>query len=122
MIKYFLVIQMSFDGLMFRRITKLLSTYLIDAKINKVNQISTFDFVFLLYKEKQGKALIVSTNPSSSYITYLSKNEKESMYPTHFMTQLRHHIENSQIIECAQQGLDRVLKLSINLETNVTVL
>ena len=104
---------MSFDGLMFRRISKLLSTYLIDAKINKVNQISTFDFVFLLYKEKQGKALIVSTNPSSSYITYLSKNEKESMYPTHFMTQLRHHIENSQIIECSQQGLDRVLKLSI---------
>ena len=104
---------MSFDGLMFRNISKQLAEYLVGAKINKVNQISTFDFVFLLYKNKQGRALIVSTNPSSSYITYLSRNEKESMTPTHFMTQLRHHIENSEITECSQQGLDRVLKITV---------
>ncbi|MBQ9730724.1 MAG: NFACT family protein [Bacilli bacterium] len=113
MIELLLVINVSFDGLMFRRVTELLKEYLVGAKINKVNQVSTFDFVFLLYKDKKGKSMIVSTNPSSSYITYLYKNEKESMYPTHFMTQLRHHIENSEIIEVNQQGLDRVLKLSI---------
>jgi len=104
---------MSFDGLMFRRVSTLLKEYLLNAKINKVNQVSTFDFVFLLYKNKVGKAMLVSTNPSSSYITYLSKNEKESMYPTHFMTQLRHHIESSEIVDVEQQGLDRVLKISI---------
>lgn len=104
---------MSFDGLFFRRVSSLLKETLIGTRINKINQISTFDFVFVLYKDKTIKNLFISTNHSGSYITLVSKTEKESMFPTHFMTQTRHHIENSEIIAIEQQGLDRILKLSM---------
>lgn len=104
---------MSFDGLVFRRVSSLLKEHLVGAKINKINQISTFDFIMLLYKDKKGSSLLISTNHSGSYFTLQEKADKDAMYPSHFMTQLRHHVENSEIIDVEQQGLDRILKISI---------
>ncbi len=106
---------MSFDGLMFRRITKLLADKIVGCSINRIVQLAANDFVLSLYRSDFRDKLIISTNNNASYITISSQKYEDFMPANHFMSVLRHHLEGGVIIAIEQMGLDRILCITVRI-------
>ena len=105
---------MSFDGIIFNKVTNLLKNKILNCRINKIYQSSNTDYIFNLYSHSFSTNLIISVNNNASYISLVNDINEEKLEITHFMSILYHHINNGVIEDINQINNDRVLKLSIN--------
>lgn len=103
---------MGFDGLVFFRICALLKRDLSEGRLNKINQLSDQDYLFNIYANQENKQLLISLHPNYAHITISNKKWNDLMYPTHFVSLLRKHIEDSKIVKMEQIGLDRILRIT----------
>ena len=75
---------MSFDGFFVRKMVRELEESIVNGRINKVNNLSTDEFIFSVRKGKNLK-LFVSANPSSSRIQ-LTNNSYENPSTQYLMS------------------------------------
>ncbi len=110
---------MGFDGLMFRRISNLLQEKYQYSKINKIIELTSDSYLFLLYSPNYTSNLLISLNPSSSFITPFSGKYKVLDNQNHFTNLLKTHLEGSTIMSFEQLNNDRIMKITINKRNDI---
>lgn len=103
---------MPLDGISTRCLKNELS-YLIGAKINKINQPKKLDLVFNLYKNDNYK-LYLSANASSPRINLINDSPSNPMVPPNFCMVLRKHLQGGTILDIKQYKLDRVIQFDVS--------
>lgn len=105
---------MSFDGLVFNKVITLLNKTIINTKINKIYQISSTDFIFVLFNKNIKTNMVVSTNNYASYISLNENIDKQKNDKSHFVESLFHHLVNGIIRDIKQINNDRIVELSVD--------
>ncbi|MGX7068244.1 Rqc2 family fibronectin-binding protein [Gemella bergeri] len=103
---------MAFDGFFTRKIINELSQNLIQARINKINNISNDEFIFSIRKGKNLK-LFLSANSTSSRIHFTNIQYENPLSPSNFCTVLRKYLTNGIISDIIQVSNDRIIKIKI---------
>ncbi|HHU28220.1 TPA: fibronectin-binding domain-containing protein [bacterium] len=109
---------MGFDGLFFRRATKLLESELVGGRLNRIHQISNQEYLFNIYKGET-KAFLVSVHPNYAHFTISSDKWSDFLYPGHFVSLLRKHLEDGKIEEVTQIGFDRILEIKFQTKNDI---
>ena len=104
---------MAFDGLVFRRVTQLIAAKVTGARIERIGNLSNTDFVFELYQQGQHLPLLISTNPTASYFTFIPDQKFNFLTPEHFTNLLKIHLDGGVIQSIKQVNLDRILEIVI---------
>jgi predicted ribosome quality control (RQC) complex YloA/Tae2 family protein len=104
-----LVIDMSFDGNIVRKITQELRETLITGRINKIYQLSKYDLLFNINSPEGKKQLLISNSPAYSRIHLTEMNYEKPDTPPTFCMFLRKHLEGGIIKDIIQITNDRVI-------------
>ncbi|MDD3383482.1 MAG: NFACT family protein [Bacilli bacterium] len=110
---------MGFDGLMFRRISNLLQEKYRYSKINKIIELTSNSYLFLLYSPDYSSNLLISLNTNSSFITPFMGKYKAMDKQSHFTNLLKTHLEGSTIMSFEQLNNDRIMKIIINKRNDI---
>jgi len=104
---------MSLDGNMIRRLTKEFNQVLVTGRINKIYQISKYDFLFAINGKLGKQQLLISCSPNyaRTYITELKIERPET--PPMFCMFLRKHLDGGIIKEIYQIENDRIIVFEI---------
>ena len=108
------VIKMSFDGNLVRKLTKELDNYLTTGRIVKIYQLSAYDLLLMINKDKIKHQLIISASPNYARIHLTKFNTERPNTPPNFCMFLRKHIEGGIIKSITQNINDRVITISID--------
>ena len=103
---------MAFDGFFVRKMVKELEETILQGRINKVNNLSTDEFVFSIRKGKNLK-LFLSANPSASRIQLTNNSYENPSTPSNFCSVLRKYLTGGIIQEIKQVNNDRILVFKI---------
>lgn len=103
---------MAFDGFFVRKMVKELEESILQGRINKVNNLSTDEFVFSIRKGKNLK-LFLSANPSASRIQLTNNSYENPSTPSNFCSVLRKYLTGGIIQEIKQVNNDRILVFKI---------
>lgn len=103
---------MAFDGFFTRKMINELNKELEFGRINKINNISTTDFI-LSIRKNSNKKLLISINPQSSRIHITTHNYENPKTPSNFCTVLRKYLSNGFISSFEQINNDRIVKINI---------
>ncbi|MEN3002760.1 Rqc2 family fibronectin-binding protein [Dehalobacterium formicoaceticum] len=104
---------MPFDGLVMCTIQKELTDKIIFGKIVKIYQPERHTVLFKIRKGADSHQLLISAHPLAGRIHLTTDTKENPMTPPMFCMVLRKHLEGGRIIAIEQQGLDRVLHLSV---------
>lgn len=103
---------MAFDGFFVRKMVRELEESIVNGRINKVNNLSTDEFIFSIRKGKNLK-LFVSANPSSSRIQLTNNSYENPSTPSNFCSVLRKYLTGGIILEINQLNNDRIIIFKI---------
>ncbi|MGX7112411.1 Rqc2 family fibronectin-binding protein [Gemella cuniculi] len=103
---------MAFDGFFIKKLIKELTESLIQARINKVNNLSTDEFIFSVRKGKNLK-LFLSANPTSSRLQLTKNSYENPKTPSNFCSVLRKYLTGGIILDIEQLNNDRIVALKI---------
>lgn len=103
---------MALDGLVLQQIRKQLQL-VVPSKINKIQQVSDTEMLFSLRANNQNYKLMISCHSSYNRIHLTNRNYTTPEVPHNFVMVLRKHINGAIITSLQQQGLDRVLKFTL---------
>ena len=103
---------MAFDGFFVRKMVRELEESIVNGRINKVNNLSTDEFIFSIRKGKNLK-LFVSANPSSSRIQLTNNSYENPSTPSNFCSVLRKYLTGGIILEINQLNNDRIINFKI---------
>lgn len=103
---------MAFDGFFVRKMVRELEESIVNGRINKVNNLSTDEFIFSVRKGKNLK-LFVSANPSSSRIQLTNNSYENPSTPSNFCSVLRKYLTGGIILEINQLNNDRIIIFKI---------
>jgi len=94
---------------MLRKMLEFSQEKLVEASINSVSSLSSNEYLFSLYKNKQHYNFLLCINNNASYFTIL--DEKFERFPKEgsFVSLLNNHISNCKIISINQINSDRIL-------------
>ena len=99
---------MPFDGLFLHKMIQELKR-VETGRINKINQISTYDFIFNIRKNGRAENILISLHPEYSRIQF-SKMDFDTPYePTNLTMFLRKHLDGAIIRNIYQVSSDRVI-------------
>lgn len=103
---------MAFDGFFIRKIVKELEENILNGRINKINNLSTDEFVFSVRKGKNLK-LFLSANSSASRIQLTNNSFENPSTPSNFCSVLRKYLTGGIILEINQVNNDRIVIFKI---------
>ncbi|MBN2605266.1 MAG: NFACT family protein [Bacilli bacterium] len=104
---------MSFDGNILHKITDELHSVLLTGRINKIYQLSKYDFLFVINAKGSKEQLFISCSPSYSRIHLTEMNYEKPDYPPTFCMFLRKHLEGGIIEDIVQVSNDRIIIISV---------
>ena len=103
---------MAFDGFFIRKMVKELEENILYGRINKINNLSTDEFVFSVRKGKNLK-LFLSANSSASRIQLTNNSFENPSTPSNFCSVLRKYLTGGIILEINQVNNDRIVIFKI---------
>ncbi|MDQ0359355.1 Rqc2 family fibronectin-binding protein [Breznakia pachnodae] len=110
---------MALDGLVLYRISEKLKL-LQPAKINKIQQISNDEIIFILRTQGKNHKLMISCHSVYNRIHLTDKEYQTMEIPNNFLMVLRKHIDRSIVTNIDQLGLDRILKITIEVKDELS--
>ncbi len=105
--------QMSFDGIMTRRVVDEMKTALVGGRIVKIFQPGRFD-VLLQVRKAESLSFLMSVAPSAMRIQLTRADIEKPPHPPRFAMFLRKHAEGARIERIEQHGNDRVVVVRLN--------
>ena len=103
---------MAFDGFFIRKLVGEIEENILGAHINKINNISTDEFILTIRKRKNFKLLLSASSSSSRF--QLTKNTYENPNtPSNFCTVLRKYLIGGIIQSIEQINNDRIIVFKI---------
>ena len=103
---------MAFDGFFIRKMVKELEENILNGRINKINNLSTDEFVFSVRKGKNLK-LFLSASSSASRIQLTNNSFENPSTPSNFCSVLRKYLTGGIISEINQVNNDRIVIFKI---------
>lgn len=104
---------MALDGLFLHSIVSELSSKLIDARVNKVNQPEKDEIILQIRtKQNENLKLLISANSSYPKIHFTNFQKDNPQTPPLFNMVLRKYLNGSKIIDIKQYNNDRIVMLS----------
>jgi len=110
---------MALDGLVLHQISEKLKG-LQPAKINKIQQISNDEIIFNLRTQGKNHKLMISCHSVYNRIHLTNKEYKTVEIPSSFLMVLRKYLDRSIITNIEQLGLDRILKITIEVKDELS--
>ena len=101
---------MALDGAFLRQIKKELEEA-VDARVDKIHQVSKEELIFVLRLRGGSRKLYLSAGADSPRIHFTSTSFENPKAPPMFCMLLRKHLSGAKIVEIRQVGLDRVLQI-----------
>ena len=101
---------MALDGAFLRQIKKELEEA-VDARMDKIHQVSKEELIFVLRLRGGSRKLYLSAGADSPRIHFTSTSFENPKAPPMFCMLLRKHLSGAKIVEIRQVGLDRVLQI-----------
>ena len=111
--------MITFDALTLKAFIKESKDFLEGARIQKIQQPTRRDFIFVLRNQGESKKLYININPQMYHLCFMSEdNEKRRIIeipkqPPMFCMLLRKHLENSKICRVNQPENERIFELYI---------
>jgi len=103
---------MAFSGIVLASVMQELKSKIIEGRIEKIYQPEKFEINFLVHRNNIYR-LLISAHPVYSRI-HLTEGEKENpLSPPTFCMLLRKHLSGGRILKIEQEGLDRILRLTV---------
>ncbi|WP_461204337.1 Rqc2 family fibronectin-binding protein [Clostridium sp. DL1XJH146] len=102
---------MAFDGFFLRSIIDNVKDYLIDSKVDKINQPEKDEIILTCRKGRINKKLLISASSNYPRIHFSEINKKNPMKAPMFCMVLRKYLKNSKIIEIKQYDNDRIISM-----------
>lgn len=103
---------MAIDGILLSGICSELQNYL-PCKINKIQQVSSFELVLLIRANRSNHKLFISLHSQFNRINISNENYTTLETPSNFVMLLRKKMDGAIITKIEQVGLDRILLLSV---------
>ena len=103
---------MAFDGFFVKKMVKELEENILLGRINKINNLSTDEFVFSVRKGKNLK-LFLSANSNSSRLQLTNNSYENPSTPSNFCSVLRKYLIGGIILEITQVNNDRIVIFKI---------
>lgn len=110
---------MSFDGFVTRGIKEELAKLLFGGKITQVHQPERDEIVLSIRTFEQNYRLLLSASASNPRIHLTDKKKENPMTAPLFCMILRKHLCGGKIVEIAQEGFDRVIKIGVESYTEL---
>jgi predicted ribosome quality control (RQC) complex YloA/Tae2 family protein len=104
---------MPFDGLVMSAIQQELTDKIISGKILKIYQPERHTVILKIRKGSDSHQLLICAHPMVGRIHFTAETKENPLTPPMFCMVLRKHLEGGRIAAIEQQGLDRVLHLSV---------
>lgn len=106
---------MSYDGLVMRAVALELNKLLAGARIDKIYQPSKNEIILLLRQYRQNYRLFLSALAQEAAVYLSSQNRPNPAEPPMFCMVLRKHLEGGRVVSVVQQGLERVLEITVEV-------
>ena len=103
---------MAFDGFFVKKMVEELEGNILHGRINKINNLSTDEFVFSIRKGKNLK-FFLSANSNASRIQLTNNSYENPSTPSNFCSVLRKYLTGGIILEINQVNNDRIVILKI---------
>ena len=103
---------MAFDGFFVKKMVEELEENILHGRINKINNLSTDEFVISIRKGKNLK-LFLSANSNTSRIQLTNNSYENPSTPSNFCSVLRKYLTGGIILEINQVNNDRIVILKI---------
>ena len=103
---------MAFDGFFVKKMVEELEGNILHGRINKINNLSTDEFVFSIRKGKNLK-LFLSANSNASRIQLTNNSYENPSTPSNFCSVLRKYLTGGIILEINQVNNDRIVIFKI---------
>lgn len=108
-----------FDNLTLKAFVEENRDFFCGARIQKIQQPTRREFIFILRKNGESKRFYVNITPNLHHICFISKENEEKRYisipkqPPMFCMLLRKYIENGKIVKVEQPFYERILEIYI---------
>ncbi len=108
-----------FDNLTLKAFVEENRDFFCGARIQKIQQPTRREFIFILRKNGESKRFYVNITPNLHHICFMSKENEEKRYlsipkqPPMFCMLLRKYIENGKIVKIEQPFYERILEIYI---------
>lgn len=103
---------MALDGIVLNQITKGLQS-IVPGKINKIQQVSDTEILFTIRANNYNHKLMISAHSTYNRIHLTNRTYNTPEVPQNFIMVLRKHISGAIIKSMEQNGLDRILKFTL---------
>lgn len=104
---------MAFDGLVMAAVKSELNKTIIGGRVEKIYQPLSLEVNILIHNEGNKFRLLISADARNARIHLTTQAKKNPLTPPLFCMVLRKHLEGGRIVSITQEGLERVLCLSI---------
>ena len=112
---------MPMDGLMIRTIAKRLNDNLVNAKLTKINELSSQVYALSFWKQGNPSTLMISLSANQAYI-YLDKENREVQHEhSHFGNILKTHLLNAKIVNVTHYKFDRIIDITFSFINEIFV-
>ena len=90
-----------------------------NARVEKISQISEYELVICLKKQKKVANLLISVSATNPLIYFAKNFKKSSLKIFNFESLIKNRLKNSYFIDVFQAGLDRVLYLNFSAKDEI---
>lgn len=105
---------MSFDAIFINAIKTELASYL-PLKINKIQEVGSYDYLLNVHSIKKGGKLLLSANSQYQRIHFTNKAYTTNYQPSNFLMLFRKYFDGGKIIEINQPNFDRILEFKVEV-------
>ena len=105
---------MSYDGLVMNGITRECDRILTGGRVDRIAQPGKNEIILHLYSQGKNFKLLISTLAQEARVHLTSSVPPNPSQPPVFCMVLRKHLEGGRILSVKQQGLDRILHITVS--------
>jgi predicted ribosome quality control (RQC) complex YloA/Tae2 family protein len=103
-----------FDGLVMAAVTTEFRQNLIGARVDKIYQPSKLELVITMRQPGRNIMVVASSQPEAARVHITHTERENPLVPPAFCMLLRKHLIGSRVMDVAQSGLDRVLRITFS--------
>ncbi len=104
---------MSFDGITIASIVKELNQHLTGGRIYKIAQPEPDELLLTIKNNASQYRLLLSADASLPLVYLTGKNKQSPLTAPGFCMLLRKHLQNARILDIAQPGLERIIRIRL---------
>lgn len=109
---------MGLDGIFLRGVKNELENFK-NARVFKIKQISNYEILITLKKERKIKNLLICVSASIAKIHFTKNLKKTQTKNFNFETLLKNRLKSSWLVEVKQEGLDRIIYLEFKAKDEI---